>query len=57
MGHRTQYFMFLWRYSCLYYECAMLEAVQSHSNCSNSTKMPKNTTACQKDKYTEIYKN
>ena len=46
MGYRTQYFKYLWRYSCLYLRIHHGGSCIKSSNCSNKIKMPKSTTGC-----------
>ena len=46
MGYRTQYFKYLWRYSCLLLRIHHGGSCTKSSNCSNKIVMPKSTTGC-----------
>ena len=46
MGYRNQYFMYLWRHSCLSLRIHHGRSCTKPSNCSDKIKMPKSTTGC-----------
>ena len=52
MGYRTQYFKYLWRYSCLSLRINHWGRCTKSPNCSNKIKMPKSTTGCRIKSFT-----